>query len=203
LLLSSSDIWHLIGYAHQHDHVLLQAWRAVRNPKESWLDFAMREARLHLQRRVWSRTIDSTAMALTVTHRDPRSIRVLTEYAEQLRATAHADFFMFYGNSRALDTHAPRALLASLARTLQAIKIWRRDGRFPKNYSEKTLIFHVAQLSAYAAAIFLFVSPGSALILLAFAIGITPQFILTGINLMRPVQWTRRILARLLLYYVG
>lgn len=203
LLLSASDVWYMIGYAQQHERVLLQARRAVRGTRETCLHFAMREANLHLQHRVWERTTDATAVAFKVAERDPRSIRVLTDYAEQLRAIAHADFFTFYGNSRAIGSHSAQPLLASVIRTMHAVKAWRNDGRFPSSYSQKTLLFHVAQLAAYSGAIFAFVSLPAGLIVLGFAVCITPRFFLTGISLLRPVDLVRRVFARFALYYVG
>ncbi len=203
LLLSASDVWHLLGYARQHERVLLQARRAVHAPHESCPAFALREARLHLQHRVWERTTDATAMALRVNGQNQRSVRALASYTELLRATAHGDFFAFYGNSRAIGTRTPYRWLASLGRTTRAVQIWRNEGRFARSYSEKTLLFHIAQIAAYTAAIFAFVAPTAAAIIMGFAICITPTFFLGNINPLRPGETIRRLLARFALYFIG
>ncbi|AFM13369.1 hypothetical protein [Turneriella parva] len=203
LLIAAQDVWHLVGYAQQHAQVLLMPRRVARNPHEPLSGFAMREARLHLQRTVWNRVTDASAMAVLSPRESARSVRAQITYAEILKQGAEADLFAFYGNSRAVSARQSVRWLATTSRTIAAYRHWKAHGAFASAYSQKTPVFHVAQIAVYAATLLCLAAPAAGAIVFAFAVAITPTYFLTNLNLLNPLQTARRLAARFCLYFVG
>ena len=203
LLIAAQDVWQLIGYAQQHERVLLMPRRTARAPFESITGFALREARLQLQRTIWQRVTDATAMSLRSSPASTRSVRLQISYAELLKNFAEADVFAFYGNSRAVSARRSPAWLATAERSIAAVRHWRNSGAFAASYSQKTPLFHVAQLAVYIAVLLALASPLAGLTVFAFAIAITPVYFFGKLHWLSPVQTLRRIAARICLYFVG
>ena len=203
LLIASRDVWHLIGYAQQHARVLLQPRLPARSPFETHLAFALREARLHLQRTIWGRVSDASAMSLVTAAFEQRGVRAQISYAELLESGAEADVFAFEGGSRAISARTRPRYLETCARTITAFRRWQSSKAFAASYSQLTPVFHVAQIAVYLATLIAFVSPQSGAIILGFAIAVTPMYFFGNLNLRQPIQVLRRLAARLLLYYIG
>lgn len=203
LLIAAQDVWQLIGYAQQHERVLLMPRRTARAPFEALTGFSLREARLQLQRTIWHRITDATAMSLRSPAAASRSVRLQVSYADLLKNFAEADVFAFYGNSRAVSARLTPAWLATAQRSIAAVRHWRQFGAFAASYSQKTPLFHVAQLAVYMGALLTFTSPIAGLTVFTFAIAITPVFFLGNLNWLNPLQTLRRLSARVCLYFVG
>jgi len=203
LLIAARDVWHLIGYAQQHARVLLQPRLPARSPFETGLAFALREARLHLQRTIWGRVSDASAMSLVTPAIEQRGVRAQISYAELLQSGAEADVFAFDGSSRAVSARTSPRYLETCARTISAFRHWQSRKAFAASYSQLTPVFHVAQIAVYLAALLALVSPASGAIVLGFAPAVTPGYFFGNLNIRQPLQLLRRLAARLLLYFIG
>lgn len=203
LLIAATDVWQLIGYARQHAQVLLMPRRVARAPHETLSGFVIREARLQLQRTIWNRVTDASAMSVLSPQESARSVRTQITYAEILKQGAEADLFAFYGNSRAVSARESGRWLGTTWRSIAAFRHWHKHGAFAASYSQKTPVFHVAQIAVYAASLLCFTAPFAGAIVFAFAVAITPAYFLTNLNLMNPLQTFRRITGRFCLYFVG
>ncbi|MBN8222534.1 MAG: hypothetical protein J0L53_16575 [Spirochaetes bacterium] len=206
LLIAAADVWRLLGLAERNAVVVVDSFRARRNPAEALFSYLMRSARLALKKFLYPQgSLQGRAFAVNkpLLAAAAGSFREKKTYADFLQSLHVPDANIIIGESFAVAGNSTNALLGTGGATVNALRAWHRDKIFPRWFSGRFLLFHVAQLAVYYGALVAFISPRASLIVFLFAALITPQFFFTNLP-WRNLQRVPAILgARFLLYFAG
>lgn len=210
LLLSAGDIWQLLGHSVRESLVVLTTNRILKDQQESFLLFFLRDAfmRLNLWLYPQGYFIGENLAVTPALFREQRGISGESFHETVALAGLTGDLAAFPpltlpGRSYAVGGRGKIRLLKTAGETAMALVTWRRNKKFPWWFSSRHLLFHVAQVSAYLGALVAMVSLPAGMVLLGFALVITPQFSLTGYGLRRPWLWPARLASRLAVYFLG
>lgn len=209
LLLSSADVWLLMGLANANAITVLNAVRAVCGEGENLFGLSFRDARLALANYLYpqgdfNRHAFAINRPLLLSSRAAAgSLSEKLTYRDLLRSLTNLPPNRQTAHSVAVRQGEDYPLLQSGFRTVEAFMHWKKQRQFPWWFSARAPLFHVAQLAAYYGALVSFLSPKSGLIVFLFAILITPQFFFARLKWR---QWHRlplRFCSRFALYFVG
>lgn len=210
LLLKAADVWHLMGLSERNAVVVLDSFQARRRPGELLWIFFWRKARLTLKNYLYPLgTMGNHAFALNKKLLSAeqgialQSFQERKKYADFLRAIYPAKPEIMTGVSFATNAAEATTLLGTGAATVEAIRRWNAEKKFPYWFSGRFLIFHVAQLAAYYGALVAFISPKASLIVFLFAALITPAYFFARLPWRRPHHALAQLGARFLLYFLG
>lgn len=210
ILLSAADVWQLLGHSTRESLVALTTRRTLKNQQEFFLHLFLRDACLRLRNWLYPQGyfVPENFAVNPSLFGVQRGIS-LKSFHEKMAFAAFTDDLgarpplVLSGRSFAVrDSHKIKLLQAALETAL-AITVWKKTRKFPWWFSSRHFLFHVAQTSAYLAALAAMVSVSAGLILVAFAIIITPQFSLTGYRLRRPWLWPVQLASRVAVYFFG
>lgn len=210
LILAAADIWRLMGHAERHAVVVLDTPRAQKLPGEPVWIFLWRKARLTLKNYLYPMgAVGNHAFAINKRLLNAeqgialRSFHEKKKYADYLRAIYPEKPEIISGVSFATNASEATPLLGTGAATVEAIRRWKEDRKFPYWFSGRFFIFHVAQLATYYGALVAFISPKASLIVFLFAALITPAYFFARLPWRRPHHALAQIGARFLLYFAG
>lgn len=210
LLLKAGDVWRLMGLAERNAFVVLDSFHAQRRPEEPIWIYLWRKARLTLKNYLYPLgAMGNHAFALNKGLLSAEqgialeSFHERKKYADFLRAIYPAKPEIIAGVSFATRAAEATPLLGTGAATVEAIRRWKEEKKFPYWFSGRFLIFHVAQLAAYYGALVAFVSPKASLVVFLFAALITPAYFFPGIPWRRPHHALAQLVSRFLLYFAG
>jgi hypothetical protein len=208
--LAATDIWHLLGHSPRQSLVVLKACRILKNPGESFPHYFLREAFMRLKAYLFPQGyfIPENHAVNPGLFCEERKISRKSFHEKMAFAGLSEDLaaqrpFVLPGRSYALRGVRDTRLMKTAAETVIAIKSWRDSKKFPWWFSPRHFLFHVAQISAYLGALAALVSIPAGLILLAFAILITPRFFFAGLSLRRPWLWPVCAVSRVVVYFFG
>lgn len=210
ILLAAADVWELLGHSARESLVVLTTRRIRRSQREFFLHLFMRDAFLRLRAWLYPQGYfvpenfavnPALFCAQRGISRDSFHEKIaMAGLTEDLGAQPPR---VLTGRSFAVrGAHRTRLLQAAMETAL-AITVWNKTRKFPWWFSSRHLLFHVAQLSAYLGALAVMVSVSAGLILVAFAVIITPRFSLTGYRLRRPWLWPVQLASRVVAYFLG
>lgn len=209
-LLAAGDIWHLLGHSTRQSLVILNAGRVLKNSGESLPHFFLREAFTRRKSYLYPQGyfIPENHAINPGLFCEERKISRQSFHEKLAFAGLSEDLaaqrpFVLPGRSYALRGVGDTRLMNTAAETVRAIKSWQETKKFPWWFSPRHFLFHVAQISAYLGALAALVSIPGGLILIAFAILITPRFFFAGLSLSQPWLWPLRLVPRLVVYFFG
>lgn len=190
--------------------MVVDSFRARKNPAENLWGYLARSARLALKRYLYPLgSLQGRAFAVNkrllgeMQRITPGSFSEKKTYADFLRALHVPQAKIIIADSFAVAGNSANSLLATGAATVEAMRAWNRDKIFPHWFSGRFLLFHVAQLAVYYGALVALLSPKASLVVFLFATLITPQFFFAHLPWRTPLRLPAILGARFLLYFAG
>ncbi|HRP70066.1 MAG TPA: hypothetical protein PLY93_11085 [Turneriella sp.] len=203
--LSAADIWLLMGLVKMQSVVVVNPTRFAARKNENFWVRQLRHARFALHTYLKRPTpamgiffaVDKTKMRQTTNF-----LQKIT-YADFIRATYKNAPQQIQGQSRSAAKGTQHDFLETVASTVEALQIWKRDKSFPYWFSHRFLLFIVAQLAVYIGVLAFYIAPLYSLPFFLFAIFITPQFFFAHFSWRSPCHALVQGCTRLLLYLIG
>lgn len=184
-LLHESDVWSLLGFIERHTVFCIEPTRILRAPHETLRKFVLREAYFTLHSYLKTPFVWQSALLAIDRTRLLRGI----QNTEGIRAQkAFFDFFespvsettpTASGRSFSLR-ESPRRLLNTLLFAIESFQKFRAEKKLPRALSARLLLFLVAQLSMYLAALTAIITFSGAFLLVGFACLLTAPFVFSG-----------------------
>lgn len=210
ILIAFADVWLLMGYSARESLVVLSAKRIRKSRSESFFQFLLRKSLFHLAAYLYPQGKFNPDIYAIHAGRFCAERGISRQGFQEKLAfagmTGHLGAlkpFVVAGRSFSVRGEGKLRLLNTLSESTRALTEWKRLKIFPWWFSSRHLLFHVAQISAYTGALTTMVSITGGLILLAFALLVTPQFSLTGYGFRRPWLWPAQLVSRLIVYFLG
>lgn len=194
LLYAAQDIWRLLGLASRKPLSSLTIARSFVDERPSLTAYLEPEGKF-----------EGRAFAINqkLFPQSLRSFEQKIDYWQLLRSFAKISSHTVLAKSIEITRSFPTRWLESLAVTIAALRRWKAEKQLPREFSTRRLLFHVAQIATYLAAMVALLSPVRGLVLFAFAIAITPQFFLKNLKWRRLTVMMKQLTGRLSLYLVG
>jgi hypothetical protein len=209
LLLAAGDIWQLLGRSRDEAMTTCTVRRSAKNRSESVISFLLREASLHFSEYSFGKyktCADMMAinkpLAGIAFNIKSESFAAKKTYVDLLSEIPLSMPAAFSARSRYVESANRRAFMGTWLSCIAAFRFWHRVKRLPDWFSERLLLFLVAQIAVYYAVLVALVSWRASLIVFAFAFLITPGILFRGMNWL---SWRMpgRLAARMALYLTG
>lgn len=219
VLLHPQDLWLLLGYGQRFPLVLFWPQRCVRDKNEPLWRFAWRCAATDFRNYLGAHKPQDVLCSFNHRLLPPFSDRPFSKlkfYHRLLvgKTTLPAERISCRSKAIAAKDYP---WLSGVSDLFLALRLWKKEKRFPFWLTSRHFIFPVAQLAMYVATMALWIDVKAALVFAGFAVFLTPCFLFRDATLLlkilfvgHPLRWLKRLLFaitllffRLLFYFVG